>query len=216
MSSIQKTFDSLKPYVIGFRYVEELPLIDVIFKDGWTVPDDPKIQKIKGEDSLNYYMVYSEVNGVGLDELLSYVDKVIKLNQEREKKHDLLRQKVDELKQIFKQNSLEKLTKIKFIFPQDDITPTLGEFDLTIEDEVAPVTEPTQQIIESPFVSDTMEDGEQEPKLIYFVDENRNPIQYTEEELELIEEEARAERNREYLKKQGKTRTSSKVELPPK
>ena len=95
MSNIQKTLDSLQPYVIGIRYLEGTALVDVVFKEGWTVIDDPTIKKIKGDEGLNYYMIFSESPNVGIDELLNYVSRVIKLNFEREKKHELLRVKVN-------------------------------------------------------------------------------------------------------------------------
>ena len=49
MSNIQKTLDLLQPYVIGIRYVEGTPVIDAVFKDGWTIPEDQKIKKLKGK-----------------------------------------------------------------------------------------------------------------------------------------------------------------------
>jgi hypothetical protein len=58
------------------------------------------------------------------------------------------------------------------------------------------------------------------PQQHTFLDENGNPIELSEEELEIIEEEERARKNMEYLK--GKKQTdkfknvSSKVELPPR
>ena len=115
MSNIQKTLDSLQPYVIGIRYLEGTPLVDAVFKEGWTVPEDPTIKKLKGNDELNYFMIFSETVGIGLDELLDYVAKTIKINEEREKKHELLKVKVNELKEIFKRTPLNKLTNLKFL-----------------------------------------------------------------------------------------------------
>ena len=89
MSGIQKTLDALQPYVIGIRYEKGVVLVDAVFKEEWTILDDPKISKIKGDPSMNYYMIFSEIEGVGLDDLLAYVDRTIKLNQEREKKQTL-------------------------------------------------------------------------------------------------------------------------------
>ena len=77
--NIQKTLDALQPYVIGIRYLEGTPLVDVIFKEGWTVPEDAKIKIVKGNDEMNYYMLFSEITGIGLDELLIFVEKTIKL-----------------------------------------------------------------------------------------------------------------------------------------
>jgi len=224
MSSIQKTLDSLQPYVIGIRYLEGLPLVDTVFKEGWTVPEDPSITKVKGDEGMNYYMIYSEKKGVGIDELLSFVDKTIKLNLEREKKHELLRLKVEELKKLFKDNTLARLTRLKFTFTEEDIVPSLGEFDLNIEEQIETEQIETEQIeteqepvIYSAEMIDNMYSEEElaSPTLPQYLDENGNPIQYTEEELEMMEEEARAERNRKLFKNK-KNGMVSKIELPPR
>ena len=210
MSNIQKTLDALQPYVIGIRYLEGTPLVDVVFKDGWTIPEDPNVKKLKGNDELNYYMVFSEVNGIGLDELLMYVEKAIKLNQEREKKHDLLREKVNELKEVFKKNSLSKLSRLKFSFSDEDLVPKLDEFDIDMEfsePQVDNEIEPQPHIEEVAVATPSQ-----------YLDENRQPIELTEEDKEILAEEARAERNRQILtnKKQKQSSISKKVELPPK
>jgi hypothetical protein len=230
MSNIQKTLDSLQPYVIGIRYLEGTPLVDAVFKEGWTVPEDPKVKKVKGNDEMNYFMLFSEIEGIGLDELLAYVKKIIDINVEREKKHDLLREKVNELKEVFKKNSLDKLKRLKFSFVEEDLVPKLDDFDIDddydepFEEEV--VTETVEsnlypENIEEYAISDEKEFEEPiDPQQHTFLDENGNPIELSEEELEIIEEEERARKNMEYLK--GKKQTdkfknvSSKVELPPR
>ena len=226
MSSIQKTLDTLQPYVIGIRYLEGLPLVDTVFKEGWTVPEDPSITKVKGDEGMNYYMIYSEKKGVGIDELLSFVDKTIKLNLEREKKHELLRLKVEELKKLFKDNTLARLTRLKFTFAEEDIVPSLGEFDLNIEEQIETEQIETEQIetedVQEPviYTAEMVDNMYSEEDIVsqtvpQYVDENGNPIQYTEEELEMMEEEARAERNRKLFKNK-KNGMASKIELPPR
>jgi hypothetical protein len=223
MSSLQKTLDSLQPYVIGIRYLEGTPVVDAVFKEGWTVPEDSNIKKAKGNDELNYYMIFSEVKGIGLDDLLNYVDKTIKVNLEREKKHDLLRTKVNELKEIFKKNSLTKLQRLKFTFAEEELVPNLNDFDIDIDDELEEAAiQPTLKPIyeeEVDEVEDYQTPNEEQPIAAY-LDENGNPIEMTEDELELLQEEARAERNRKAIgnKKQNSNinNQSKKVELPPK
>jgi hypothetical protein len=131
MANLQKTLDALQPYVIGIRYLEGYPVVDAVFKDGWTLPDSDSIKKVKGNEEMNYFMLFSEKNGVGLDELLEFVDLVIKVNVEREKKHELLKEKVNELKELFKKTSLVKLKRLKFSFNEEDLVPELEDFDLT-------------------------------------------------------------------------------------
>lgn len=232
MSNIQKTLDSLQPYVIGIRYLEGTPLVDAVFKEGWMVPDDTKIKKIKGNDEMNYYMLFSEVSGVGLDELLAYVRKTIDINVEREKKHELLREKVNELKELFKKHNLDKLKRLKFNFSEEDLVPKLNDFDVDVDiDETY-----EEETIEAPQdfypnVDEHMTSGEKEfdssenqfesnQPIPAYLDENGNPIELTEEELEMIEEEERAKRNIEMIKAKKQNdkvkNLSSKVELPPR
>jgi hypothetical protein len=164
-------------------------------------------------------MLHSKVEGIGLDELLNYVDKTIKLNVEREKKHDLLKEKVNELKEVFKKNSLEKLKRLKFIFTEEDLVPKLNDFDVDIEiydSYEEELIEPSKNV--SPNLSTEIIEEQpiiNEKNLETYLDENGQPIEMTEEELEMIEEEERAKRNMEFIKKQ-KIGKSNKVELPPR
>jgi hypothetical protein len=228
MSNIQKTLDSLQPYVIGIRYLEGTPLVDAVFKEGWTVPEDPKVKKVKGNDEMNYFMLFSEVDGIGLDELLAYVKKTIDINVEREKKHDLLREKVNELKEVFKKNSLEKLKRLKFTFNEEDLVPKLNDFDIDIDDtyEEEEVTETVTPNLYPENIEEYATSGEEkfeneiDEQQHTYLDENGNPIELSEEELEIIEEEERAKKNIEYLKSKKQTEkvknVSNKVELPPR
>ena len=225
MSNIQKTLDSLQPYVIGIRYLEGTPLVDAVFKEGWMVPEDSKVKKIKGNDELNYYMLFSEIEGIGLDELLAYVRKTIDVNVEREKKHELLREKVNELKELFKKHSLDKLKRLNFNFGEEDLVPKLNDFDVdideTYEEEIIETPQPNfypENIDEYPTSEEKeIEVNESVPT---YLDENGNQIDLTEEELEMIEEEERAKRNIEFLKSKKQNdklkNISSKVELPPR
>lgn len=217
MKSLQETLDSLQPYVIGIRYLEGTPLVDVVFKDGWSVPDEPNIKKVKGNEEMNYHMIFSETKNVGLDELLTYVERTIKLNQEREKKHELLRQKVNELKEIFKKNSLARLTRLNFVFGDEELVPNLNDFDIDDDLEVPPLIDIKPSIqIENPL-EEYIE--EQPIKNAGYLDENGNKIELTEEEKEMLEEDARAEKNREILtnkKNKPANNMAKKVELPPK
>ena len=113
MANLQKALNALKPYVISIRYVEDLVVVDTIFKTGWNLIESSTIKRIKGEDeTLNYYMIFSDNPNIGLDELLDYVSNVIKINLDREKKHDLLRAKVNELKEVFKKHTLSQLSRL--------------------------------------------------------------------------------------------------------
>lgn len=217
MSNIQKTLDSLQPYVIGIRYVEGTPVVDVVFKEGWSVPQDNNVKMAKGDESMNYYMLFSDSPKIGLDDLLGYVEKVIKLNLEKEKKHELLRVKVNELKEIFKKTPLTKLNRLKFTFAEEELIPKLNEFDIDLDEDIQPMPIPVN---EEPFEEEIVEQPTPVANHASYLDENGNPIELTEEEREMLEEEARAERNRKAIQNKKKptvqNKTVNNVELPPR
>lgn len=212
--NIQERLNNLQPYLIGIRYLEGTPVIDVVLKEGWTLPEDQSIKKTKGNDELNYYMIYSEVAGIGLDDLLNFVDKTIKLNIDREKKHDLLRIKVNELKEVFKKNTLVKLERLKFVFNDEDLTPTISDLDIDLDVQ----DETPAYIVEETIIEEQEKLIEPTNNINNFVDENGKEIELTDEEKELIEEEARAEKNRKILatKNIESKKLGKKIELPPK
>ena len=211
MSKLQEILDKLQPFVIGIRYLEGTPLLDVVLKDGWIIPDEKDIKKIKGgEDSLNYFMIFSENKIIGLDSLLDYVDRAIKLNQEREQKHDLLRVKVNELKELFSINSLVKLNKLIFSF-NDDIPTKIDEFGLDIDETQYSKSIPEQ--ISRPQIEDVPFDIENKniESIPRYLDSDGNPIELTEEEQEILAEEQRGLRNIQILKTKKEVPNSRNV-----
>jgi hypothetical protein len=142
MANIQKTLDSLQPYVIGIRYSQGLPLVDTVFKEGWTLPESQTIKKAKGNDEMNYYMIYGETPSITIDNLLEYVGLVIKANQEKEKKQELLKIKFDEMKKLFKTLPLTKLQLLRFNFEEvldDEIS--INDVDIEINEDTQPEQE---------------------------------------------------------------------------
>ena len=202
MSNLQKTLDALQPYVIGIRYLDGIPLIDCIFKEGWTLPESNLVTKVKGSEEMNYYMVYSEKDGIGLDELLEYASTVIKVNIEREKKHELLKERVNELKELFKKTSLLKLKNLKFVFTEDDLIPDIGDLNL---EETTNLEEKLEEPIEVEKPSESANIFEEEQD---------------DDDAELVAEESRAENFKKYQESIKKNKTinsiKNKVELPPK
>jgi len=129
MSKIQERLNALRPYVVGIRYLQGIQLVDAVLKEGWTVPESKFIQKERVDGDDNYFMFFSDREDIDIDDLLDYVQEIIDLNIEREKKFDLLKLKVDELKKIFKENSLNKLQRLKFSFSEPEILPSLKDMD---------------------------------------------------------------------------------------
>lgn len=220
MTNIQKTLDSFQPYVIGIRYIESVAVIDTVFKEGWVILENPKIVMTKGDESMNYYMIFSEHKNIGLDELLAHINKIIKVNIDRENKSDLLRAKVIELKEVFKKNPLARLKDLTFTFKEQSLDSDLDSVDNLLNDTQIEEEEVIEEEIieneapyqENQWVEPTQQNNVDNPAT--FLDEHGNPIELTEEEKEILEEEARGQRN---FQRVNKLKTNPKgVELPPR
>lgn len=106
MSKIQQRLDSLQPYINGIRYVQGMQIVDAMFKEGWTVPNSEVIRKELVDKEQNYYMFFSEKEGVTFDDLLDYVQNIIKINIERENKNLLFKERVKNYKQFSRKIAL--------------------------------------------------------------------------------------------------------------
>lgn len=153
MSKIQEMLDSLQPYVVGIRYLNGIQIVDAVFKEGWNIPNSDVIKKEFVDKSQNYYMFYTEKEGSTIDDLLTYVEGIIAINIEREKKYILLKSKVEELKKLFKEKSLNELEELKFSFNKPGVMPSLGDMDnFDLKDGVV---EETVKKEDKPTVKDT-------------------------------------------------------------
>lgn len=174
---IQDKLTSLRPYVIGIRYVQNLQIVDAAFKDGWIVAETQKVKKEIVDSSQNYYMFYSEDPNITIDELLDHVEEIIHFNIEREQKQELLKEKLKELQKIFKDNPLSKLEKLKFSFSQ----PEFLDIDISDYDvETKP---------KSPEIKKEPQTQEQEPKSSKIKNVNGQKVELPPKETKLEVEE---------------------------
>ena len=145
--NIQKRIDSLQPYVIQIRFLNGVSIVDTVFKQGWKVPESKVIQTVKGDDvDNNYFMIYTEREDLGIDDVLDFIEKVIEINIEREKKYELLKVKTEELKELFRRTPLSKLQNMKFELGSEKLVPDAmpDDFDdIKIDDvdEESPIEE---------------------------------------------------------------------------
>ena len=121
MGNIQQRLNKLKPYVKGMRFVNTTSVVDVQLKENWNIIDSKTILVKKGKSEENYFMFYSEDESISFDDILDHIEKIINLNIENEKKLELIKIKIEELKKHFETKSLEVLKTLKFQF--DDLIP---------------------------------------------------------------------------------------------
>lgn len=111
--------------------------IDLIFPKTWEFPNQfiEKAQvvqndKYNGEGVFLSFVCEVEKN---LENTLEVVFEIINHNIEREEKERLLKAKVLELKEVFKNTSLKDLHNLRIEFPEPD---AIGEYLNDEEDEI--------------------------------------------------------------------------------
>jgi hypothetical protein len=121
---IQDRINRLKPYFKGIKVAEDYNIVEVNLKKSWVIPENEDIlvqqKEVKESTNIFYNMFYTDV--MNFDDLMDYIEQdVIKYNLEIEQKEDLLRMKVEELKRVFENKSLEELNNLKFTTEENNL-----------------------------------------------------------------------------------------------
>ena len=130
---IKERLNNLRPYVRGVRFVKDMAVVDVVFKDGWDVYENNIVTYKPSKSSKNYFMFFpKDQESSDFDLLLDHIEDIIGNNIERENKLVLLKAKVEELKVLFDSKSLTELERLKFKIEEID-EPTLEDLNTPIK-----------------------------------------------------------------------------------
>ena len=108
--------------------------VEMIFPKTWEFPNEI-LQKVQVEQNENfkgdgYSLIFvSEIHDEHLNTLLDSIADLITFNLEKQEKETILRQKVHELKEMFKVKTLDEIKNIQISFPE------LDDIDTLLEDE---------------------------------------------------------------------------------
>lgn len=116
--SFSEKIKNLGEYFVTSSIAEGALCVVTKFPSEWIMPDEKVLKeqyKIESEtvDGLVYFM--TEIDN-GEDNIFSAIDNIIQSNRELEDKKKLLYTKVNELKEIFATEPLEKLQTLAFVF----------------------------------------------------------------------------------------------------
>jgi len=141
--SFYKELAPFVQYIHSIRKLENYLSFDMVFPTKWTLPksiiDEGQVISFNVENQNSKGVTFvSQINENDISLILIKIAKIIKLNKERELKEQLFKQTIDQLKQTFEKNDLDKLQNLYFDF-ETDITPNLdldeqnGQESTTIE-----------------------------------------------------------------------------------
>ena len=126
----QEKLNELRPYVTGIRFVKDLPVVDVVLREGWDMFESDNVMYKASANNQNYYMVHPKDPKNSLDVVLTHVEHIIDFNIEKENKLTLLKAKIEELKVLFTDKPLKELEKLKFVI-QTITEPTLEDIAIS-------------------------------------------------------------------------------------
>jgi hypothetical protein len=141
--SFYKELAPFVQYIHSIRKLETYLSFDMVFPTKWSLPksiiDEGQSISFNVENQNSKGITFvSQINENDISLMLIKIAKIIKLNKERELKEQLFKQTIDQLKQTFEKNDLDKLQNLYFDF-ESDITPDLdldeqnGQESTTIE-----------------------------------------------------------------------------------
>jgi hypothetical protein len=127
-------------YIHSIRKLESYLSFDMKFNTKWSIPksivEEGQVIGFEVEDqNLKGVTFVCPIGEKEVSLTIVKIGKIIKLNKERELKERLFKQTVEQLKQTFEKNDLDKLQNLYFDFEIDEELNTDLESEIELEDE---------------------------------------------------------------------------------
>lgn len=114
--TLQDRMTNLKPYFRGIEMYNEAIMVKVTYPTNWkSYPSaDGRIKVAPGENDPNITFYYADSNDTTYEDIFDLVEETVKENKDVVLKLKLLKEKVEELKELFSKMSYEELTTLSF------------------------------------------------------------------------------------------------------
>ena len=127
-------------YIHSIRKLESYLSFDMKFPTKWSIPksivEEGQVIGFEVEDpNLKGVTFVCPIGEKEVSSTIVKIGKIIKLNKERELKERLFKQTVEQLKQTFEKNDLDKLQNLYFDFEIDEELNTDLESEMELDDE---------------------------------------------------------------------------------
>lgn len=143
MALLKDKLKNLTKYFRNLQYQGDMLIIEVQYPDK-IVPfgtKDKRIQVASSEDVPNVWFYYGKADKVSEDEIFQIMQETVRGYEETLEKVNLMREKMQELKNMFVNNSIDKLRTLKFVFDAEKKKKTVRK---PKEKEITEVSEPNE------------------------------------------------------------------------
>ena len=122
MKSLQDRMNEMRPYFRGIEMYNEALMVKVVYPSKWKAypSDDGRIKVTPSETDPNLTFYYADSKDTTYDEIFDLVEQTIKANQDILLKLQLLKDKVNELRELFQVTPYDDLVNLRFVFEKQE------------------------------------------------------------------------------------------------
>lgn len=117
MLQIEEHIKELGDYFEGIERYNKALIVKVLFPNKWGVyaSEDGRIKPAQSETNQNEYFYYADSDNVKLEEIFQLIIETKNMNESVVNKVQLLKTKIEELKDFFKDKTIDELETLKFV-----------------------------------------------------------------------------------------------------
>ena len=117
MLQIEEYIKELGDYFEGIERYNKALIVKVLFPNKWGVypSEDERIKPAQSETNPNEYFYYADSNDLKLEDIFQLIIETKNMNESVVNKVQLLKTKIEELKDFFKDKTIEELETLKFV-----------------------------------------------------------------------------------------------------
>ncbi len=158
MKSLQQRMDDMKPYFRAIEVYNDALMVRVVMPSNWKIypSSDGRIKVTPSETNANEAIYYADCHDTSYEDIFDLVEDTIKNNRDIVSKLKLLKEKVEELKELFSIHSFEELQTLKFELTEVKKDKPKRKYTKRKKEAEKPQEEP--QIEENNTVEETVEE----------------------------------------------------------
>ena len=130
MKTLQERMSDMKPYFRGIEMYNEALMVKVVMPANWKCypSADGRIKVTPSDSDPNMTFYYADSNNTSYEDMFDLVEETIKANKDVVLKLKLLKERIEELKEIFSQHTYEELETLKFVFTESEKPKTKRKY----------------------------------------------------------------------------------------
>jgi hypothetical protein len=114
--TLQERMNDMRPYFRGIEMYNEALMVKVVMPANWKCypSADGRIKVTPSDSDPNMSFYYADSSNTSYEDIFDLIEETIKANKDIVLKIKLLKEKVQELQELFSQHTYEELQTIKF------------------------------------------------------------------------------------------------------